>query len=109
MERIDRVRSLIREEVASIVIREIEVTGVIITITRVDVSRDHQYADIYFVAIPQDREEEVEKLLNKNIFIIQKALNKRLRMRPVPKIRIHIDMEEKQAAKIDEIIETLDA
>ena len=63
-----------------------------------------QNAEIYFLTIPDDAAEEIHKKLKKNIFFIQQALNKRLRMRPVPKIRFSIDKQEQEASKIDEVL-----
>ena len=100
----DRVTELIRKEVAGIISREIEISGVIITLTRVVVSVGIQNANIYFLTIPDNAAEEVHKKLEKNVFFIQQALNKRLRMRPVPKIRFSIDKQEQEASKIDEIL-----
>jgi len=100
----ERVTELIRKEVAGIISREIEISGAIITFTRIEVSVDIQSANIYFLTIPDDRAEEVHKKLKKNIFSIQQALNKRLRMRPVPRIRFLIDKQEQEASKIDEIL-----
>lgn len=100
----ERVTELIRKEVAGIILREIETSNAIITLTRVDVSVDIQSANIYFLTIPDDAAEEVSKKLKKNIFFIQQALNKRLRMRPVPRIRFSIDKQEQEASKIDEVL-----
>jgi len=78
-----------------------------VTFTRVEISSDIRYGDIYFTTIPDDAQAQVAEVLNKNIFTIQQFLNKRLRMRPVPQIRFHIDKMEQEARKIDKIIEGL--
>jgi ribosome-binding factor A len=100
----ERVTELIRKEVAEIVSRKIGISDAIVTFTRVDVSIDIQNANIYFLTIPDSAAEEVHKKLNKNIFSIQQALNKRLRMRPIPRIRFSIDKQEQEASKIDELL-----
>jgi len=104
MRRMERVNELIRRELGTIVAKEINVTGSILTFTRVELSSDLNYADIYFSVIPDDRSGDVLMEINKNIFDIQQGLNKRLRMRPVPKVRFHIDGEEEAARKIDELL-----
>lgn len=81
--------------------------GVFVTFTRVIVSDDVHYADVYFTTLPDEARERVLKQYNQDIFSIQQLVNKRLRMRPVPKIRFHIDTEEQEAAKIDRVIEKL--
>lgn len=100
----ERVQELIRRELGTIVTREVDLTNMIVTFTRVEISSDVNYADIYFVTIPDESSGDALERINKNIFSIQQALNKRLRMRPVPKIRFHIDEGEFEAQKIDEIL-----
>ena len=70
-------------------------------------SVDFRYVDVHFVTIPDDRADSAIILLNNKISDIQRLLNRRLRMRPVPKIRFHIDMSEQEATKLDKIIEKL--
>jgi len=106
-ERTKRVAELIRREVSQIVSKEIYMGNVFVTFTRIEISGDIRYADIYFSVIPDIEQEKTMVVLNKNIFTIQQFLNKRLRMRPVPQIRFHIDETEKEARKIDKIIEGL--
>jgi len=103
MRRMERVNELIRRELGAIISREIDVTGGIVTFTRVELSDDLNYADIYFSVIPDEKSGDVLGEINKNIFDIQQGLNKRLRMRPVPKVRFHVDEEEEEARKIDEL------
>ena len=103
MRRMERVNELIRRELGAIISKEIDVTGSIVTFTRVELSDDLNYADIYFSVIPDEKSGDVFAEINKNIFDIQQGLNKRLRMRPVPKVRFHVDEEEEEARKIDEL------
>lgn len=105
MRRIERVQELILREIGSIVARELDVVNILTTFTRVELSRDIRYADIYFLTIPDDAANRIAWELKRNIFLLQQSLNKRLRMRPVPQIRFHIDKREQEAAKIDELLE----
>ena len=102
--RIERVNEVMKRELAAIVSREIEAPNTFVTMTRVEVSIDLHYADVYFLTIPDEASNGVAAELNKNIYSIQQNLNKRLRMRPVPKIRFRIDRREQEAVKIDEIL-----
>lgn len=105
--RVEQVRELLRREIGTIVAREVDMERVFVTFTRIEVSKDVRYADIYFVAIPQESAGSALARLNSNIFLIQKSLNKRLRMRPVPQIRFHIDEIEQEAAHIDELLKRI--
>ncbi len=106
--RIERVSELIRREIAMIVAREVSVKGVLITITRIEISPDLQYGNVYFTTIPGEAAERALAQFTQQIVSIQQILNKRLQMRPVPKIRFLIDEEEQEAVKIDEIIHLID-
>lgn len=90
-----------------IVTKEHLAPGIFMTCTRVEISSDGLYADMYFVTVPRSASKQALEALRKNIFSIQQALNKRLRMRPVPKLRFLIDRAEEEATVIDEIIERL--
>lgn len=107
MRRIERVSELIRRELGKIVFKEIDFHNTIVTFTRTEISKDINYADIYFLAIPDESSANVLRDLNQKVFNIQQDLNKRLRMRPVPKIRFHIDKEEREAQKIDELLKRI--
>lgn len=105
--RVEQVEELLRREVGTIVAREVDLARVLLTLTRIEISKDNRYTDIYFVTIPQASAGKALEQLNGNIFLIQKSLNKRLRMRPVPQIRFHIDETEQEAAHIDELLERI--
>lgn len=105
--RIERISEVLRRELASFIIREMVMKEALVTFTRVEVSSDLHYADAYFVCLPDTSEGKFLQVLNRNIFSIQQSLNKRLRMRPVPKVRFHIDREEEEAAKIENILNDL--
>ncbi len=57
--------------------------------------------------MPEESEKKVFDLLNKNIYDIQQKLNKRLNMRPVPRIQFKKEEQTKEAAKIEEILEDI--
>ena len=59
MRRMERVNELIRRELGAIISREIDVTGGIVTFTRVELSDDLNYVDIYFSVIPDEKSGDV--------------------------------------------------
>lgn len=105
--RLERAAELIKRELGAVIAKILDLGGAFITLTRVIPSDDLQYADVYFTVIPDRQVDEAEKNLRKNIFFIQQALNKRLRMRPVPKIIFHKDEAEFEAAKLDELLKRI--
>jgi len=105
--RIKRVNELLKEEIGSLFLKEINLPDCLTTITRVEVSPNLQQARVYISVMPEEKKEEVFKVLNKSIYNIQQELNKRLNMRPVPKIMFKKEEKTKQAARIEELLEKI--
>lgn len=98
--RVERINQLLREEITRIIDREVETDDALVTVTRVAASPDALHATVFFSvlgAAPKD----VLALLNKNVYDIQQMLNRRLRMRPVPKIRFAPDEEEANRERVE--------
>lgn len=113
MKRLEQINELIKEELSKILDRMIEFpAGTLVTLTRVEVSEDKWYANAYVSCLPTHdgdiQDGEVLKIVEKNIYAIQQALNKKLRMRPVPKIRFLIDKAEKKRERIEELLSDLE-
>lgn len=107
-ERIPRVNALIKKEISQIILKEVEFpVDVLATVTRVDTYPNLQESNVWISVLPEDRGEEVFKILNKNIYVLQQFLNKRLKMRPIPRIRFLKEKTTVEAAKIEEILEKL--
>jgi len=107
-ERIPRVNALIKKEISQIILKEVDFPiDVLATVTRVETLPNLQESNIWVSVLPEDREEEVFNLLNKTIYVLQQFLNKRLKMRPIPKIRFLKEKTTVEAAKIERILEKL--
>jgi ribosome-binding factor A len=105
--RIKRVNELLKEEIGSLFLKEINLPDCLTTITRVEASPNLQQARIYISVMPEEKKEEVFKVLNNSIYNIQQELNKRLNMRPVPKIMFRKEEKTKQAARVEELLEKI--
>ncbi|MDO8560599.1 MAG: 30S ribosome-binding factor RbfA [bacterium] len=109
--RIEKVNELIREVVSGIVLRSIQFPeGALVTVTRVDTSPDIHYANIFITVFSQNGgdAEAVIEIIKKDIGSIQHELNKKLRMRPVPRITFLIDEEEARRERIEELLKKPD-
>ena len=103
--RISRVNELIKREVSKILIREVEFPkDILTTVTRVETSSNFIQSKVYISVIPENQIIKVLKILNQQIFGIQQILNKRLKMRPIPKIKFVEEKEVKEAAKIEQLL-----
>ena len=104
--RIPRVNQLLQKEIAEILLQELDLPeGVLATVTRVEATGNLQEAKVYISVMPEARNEEVMLGLERDIFSIQQALNKRLRMRPVPRIRWTLETKTSEAQRIEELLE----
>ncbi|MDE1970701.1 MAG: 30S ribosome-binding factor RbfA [Patescibacteria group bacterium] len=103
--RTERVNELIREEVGTILLKDVTLPGnFLITITNVDTSRDLRNAAIYYSVIPDSAVREVKVFLDEVAGDIQHILNRRLKMYPIPHLRFVYDPREKEAARLDELL-----
>ncbi len=107
-ERIPRVNQLIREELGKILHREIEFPeGALVTITRVEASPNLIQAKVYISTMPENKKEEVLAILRKTLYSSQQKLNKKINMRPMPKIIFVEEETTVEAARIEEILEEI--
>lgn len=99
--RIEKLNKLLKEELSQILNREFEIPeGHLLTITRISISPNAYYATV-FISVLGGNPLSVLKFLKKNIYHIQQLFNKRVRMRPVPRISFKIDEEEIRRQKVE--------
>lgn len=103
--RIAKVNELIKQQVGKVMLEDVNVpSGTLVTIVAANVSIDLRYADVITSVYPADKREEVLNILNENIYSMQQVINKKLSMRPVPKIRFKIDESAENVEKIERLI-----
>jgi len=108
MERVPRVNQLIKKELNRIILREIDFPkDALVTITRVESSSNLIQVRVYVSVMPENKTGQVMSILSRDIYSIQQGLNKRLRMRPIPKIIFVEESTVREAAKIEEILEEI--
>lgn len=78
--------------------------GTMVTITKTKTSLDIRYCDIFISVFPADKAVESKEILDENIYFLQQKINKKLCMKPVPKIRFKIDRMGEYAERIDELL-----
>jgi ribosome-binding factor A len=106
--RINRVNELIRTTVAEIIAREVELPlGSFVTVVKVDTSRDLRYARVFVSVFPEKQFGRALEFLRKKLYLIQGALNKKLNMKPLPRIEFVPDKTEAEADKIEKILKKI--
>ena len=102
----EKIAELIHQSVGEIIKKELDFpVDILVTISGVELSPNHQHATIRVTVLPYEKQEEVIEVISKNIRVIQNQLNGSLRMRPVPKITFQIDDSEERARHILDILD----
>lgn len=106
--RLEKIKDLLRDEVGKIIKDEFEFEEwPIVTVTRTEISKTLEHATVFISILPQTKAKAVLKKIKSRIYFLQQILNKRLSMRPVPKIRFEIDRTEERADRIEKILNKL--
>ena len=103
--RITKVNEQIRKLLGEIMERELSLKpGVIITIAKIDTSKDLRYTRMFISVFPESETRYVSETLKKELSGIQKNLYAKLYMRPMPKLSFEIDTTEQEADKVEKIL-----
>jgi len=106
--RIEQINDLLREELGKILLKEVDFSkDILVTLTRVDVSPNLQQAKVYVSVLPEGKLKEIIRILDSQIYDIQQILNKRLKMRPVPRIDFVEESSTVEAERIEVILEQI--
>lgn len=106
--RIPRVNVVIKEELSRLILKEIEFPpDVFATITRVETSANLKESRVFISVMPESQTAKVFRILNKNIYVLQQKINRRLNMRPLPRLKFLPEKKTAEAGKIEEILEEL--
>lgn len=104
-----RVAEEIQRILSQIFLSEVQIPSAgMLTITRVETSRDLRNANVYFSFLnPTAEEEIIIAAVIRRRKQIRFHLGSRLGIKYVPQLRFHLDLAAKQSARIDEIIAEL--
>lgn len=105
--RIEKVNSLLQEEISKIIVRDFNFQESLVTLTHVEATANLIEAKAYISVLPEDKADQVIKVLNKGVYDVQQKINKRLNMRPIPKIKFVKDEVIAKAAKIEALLEKI--
>jgi len=106
--RIQRINELIKKELSRILLKEVEFPkNVLVTITRVETLTDLRETKVFLSCLPETKTAFILEILNRRIYNIQQVLNKRLKMKFIPRIKFIEEKETVKAGRIEEILEKL--
>lgn len=102
--RIQRVNELLKQEIGGLILKELDFNrDTMVTITEVSTSPDLQQAKVKVSIMPFLKAEKILKILNSQVFNLQKLLNQKLKMKIVPKIRFELDKSEERKTRIEQL------
>jgi len=106
--RIDKVNSLLEREISQIILRELFFPqNILVTLTHVEATGNLIEAKAYVSVYPEEKFEEAMRILKREVAGIQKEINKKLNMRPIPKIIFVKDTDAGKAGRVQELLNQL--
>jgi ribosome-binding factor A len=104
-ERVLKINKLIKQHLGEILARELSIKpGLFLSVAKVDTSSDLRYTRISISVFPFKEADYAMKTLKKEAYVLQGALNKKLQMRPLPRLMFILDNTEEEADKIEKIL-----
>ena len=98
-----RVSDLIQEELGKLILRDVELTGGIITITDVDVTDKIDYARVKISVLPSSKSSQALGLLQNAAGHLQHSLLRKINIKPMPYLQFMIDEGAEAADKLEKI------
>jgi len=104
--RIERVNSLIQQIVGEQVHHYVEEGRGIVTVSKVEASRNLKWAKVWISIIGGD-DNKIMKKLEHHLYDLQGELNRSLSMKIVPRLQLFLDTSPRYAQHINELIEEI--
>jgi ribosome-binding factor A len=105
--RIEQINELIQHELSNILSREAFFDNYLVTITSVDCSPDLNQAKIGISVLPDKFFGSALKKIRQQSGLFSKLLNQKIKIRKIPKLIWVADTTEKEAAKIEKILDDI--
>ena len=106
--RILKINQLLKEKLGEIIRKELSLKpSVLVTIIKVDTSKDLRYAKALLSVYPETEDDYVLKTLYKESKKIHKVLHQELFMKTLPKIKFLINDNQKKLSEMEEIFDKI--
>lgn len=104
--RIEKLNSLIQQLVGEIIHPYLTSQAGLVTVSRVEVSKDTKWAKVWLSIIGGD-DDLIFDELKKNLYDIQGELNRQVDLKLVPRLQFYLDTSPRYAQHIDELIKKI--
>ena len=78
-----------------------------VTITKVDTSKDLRYSKIGLSIFPTEKTDEIFALIRKNLKQLKFALHQHITFKYAPDIKVYIDTTAQEAAEMDVVLDKI--
>ncbi|OGI28668.1 MAG: hypothetical protein A2288_00810 [Candidatus Moranbacteria bacterium RIFOXYA12_FULL_44_15] len=103
--RVAKINGLIQDILNNIILKDLSLKeGVFITISKVDTTSDLRYTRVSVSIFPEREIKYAVKTLEHELYKMQGTLNRKLHMKPLPKIEFRVDMTESRADEIEKLL-----
>lgn len=106
--RIQKVKELLKQETAKMILETVPEEMGLITVVEVDLTDDLKNAKIYISCFNRENSKKVLKLLDARKFSYQHELGRKLEMRYTPKLEYILDESVDQINKVEELLDKID-
>ncbi len=104
--RIEKLNSLIQQQVGETLKDTIDTEGGLVTVARVETSGDARWAKVWVSIIGGD-DDKILASINKSLYTIQGELNRHLAMKMTPRLQFFLDTSPRYVQHIDELIKKI--
>ena len=103
MHRDERLNKTLREELSLVIAKELELAA-LVTVTSIESDEDLRVSKVRFSALPSEKAPEVLKILNRQAGRLRSLLDKKIRIKSIPKLVFEIDRGPEKAAEIEKAL-----
>jgi ribosome-binding factor A len=98
----EKINSLLRQLVSSFLVKE--KGQAMVTVTRLETSKDLKSAKIFVSIFPESQETEMIKLLKSRTGELREFIGSKIKMKFLPHLEFEIDKGEKERQKIEKLL-----
>lgn len=98
----EKVAELLKKLAGKYIVRESE-AGLLITVTRADISSDLKNASVYFTVLPESKEESAVEFLTRKEYDFKEYVRKSASLQFLPRISFVLDLGEKNRILIEKL------
>ncbi len=108
--RLNKLQEILKEELAKVISQEIDFPkGIIATVMGVKIYTDLSWAEIFVSVIPEKESEFVINVLKSKAHFLHQALNEKIKLRRIPRIKFLPYTGVSPQEKIEQILDEISA